>query len=171
MIKIQIVLALFCTVMCQSFANSVPHEQCFIDASKKYNVPKEILITVASVESKFNKNAINYNKNGTYDLGIMQINSRWFDKLSIIGIDEKMLKNPCQNIMIGAWVMAQKISAYGFNWVAIQRYNGSDTQLKYAQKIRDKLEKSYPQLFESGNVFVKSKTENKEEKSTMLYVN
>ena len=167
--KIFIILILINT----SFAGEInPQlEKCFIDASQKYQIPKEVLIAIAGVESKYNASAINKNKNGSYDLGIMQINSSWLAKLNNMGITEKSLHQPCQNIMVGAWILAQNINTYGFNWVAIQRYNGSDTQLKYAQKIRQQLEILLPKLFVESDIkknttYVKSA----ESKHMFLYV-
>ena len=146
-------------------------DKCFMQASKKYNVPKEILVAIASVESRFNVSAINKNKNGSYDLGIMQINSIWFSKLAKIGIMEKSLYDPCQNIMIGAWILAQNINSYGFNWLAIQRYNGSDTQLKYAQKVKVKLEMLSPELFNKSVVIKNDKhVQMAKSKSIFLYI-
>ena len=146
-------------------------EKCFIDASQKYQIPKEVLIAIAGVESKYNASAINKNKNGSYDLGIMQINSSWFVRLNHMGITEQSLHQPCQNIMVGAWILAQNINTYGFNWVAIQRYNGSDTQLKYAQKIRQQLEILLPKLFVESDI-KKNTTPAKsaESKHMFLYV-
>ena len=130
---------------------SVPFTQCFAHASKVYFVPEEILIAIASVESNYNKNSINYNKNGSYDIGVMQINSGWFIELKKYNISRNMLFNPCQNIMIGAWILEQNIKRYGFNWSAIQHYNGTDTQQKYANKIYKKLSTMHPKLIQNNN--------------------
>ena len=119
---------------------------CFDIASKQYNIPKGILLSIASVESKFNTSAINKNKNGSYDLGIMQINSSWFLKLLSMGITESSLHYACQNISIGAWILANNFKSYGYGWEAIQRYNGHDTQLKYARKVYEKIVEYDPSL-------------------------
>ena len=105
-IKIFIICILF-----TNNTNSLPFEKCFINAAKKYNIPFELLIAIASVESNYKPNAINYNSNGTYDIGIMQINSIWFNKLeSEYNINQKQIKSPCQNIMIGAWILSKNIN-------------------------------------------------------------
>jgi soluble lytic murein transglycosylase-like protein len=144
--------------------NSVPFEKFFINAAKKYNIPFELLIAIASVESNYNPNAINYNSNGTYDIGIMKINSIWFNKLeSEYNINQKQVKSPCQNIMIGAWILSQNINKYGFSWTSIQKYNGYDTNLKYSKKIYQTITKLYPQL--NTNLSI-NKTNSK-----FLYVN
>ena len=103
----------------------------------------------------------------------MQINSSWFPQLEKSGINKEVLKSPCTNIMVGTWILAQKIQTYVFNWTAIQRYNGSDTQLKYAQKVYTAIKKYYPNLSHSGKI-VFNNTESsiiKQKKSHFLYVN
>ncbi len=165
---------IYILLMQVSFASEINPklEKCFIDASQKYQIPKEVLIAIAGVESKYNASAINKNKNGSYDLGIMQINSSWLVRLNHMGITERSLYQPCQNIMVGAWILAQNINTYGFNWIAIQRYNGSDTQLKYAQKVRQQLEILLPNLFVESDI-KKNTTHAKsaESKHMFLYVN
>ena len=60
---------------------------CSIDASLKYDVPASILIAVAKVENG-KVNSVNYNKNGSYDIGKMQINSTYLLDLKKYGITE-----------------------------------------------------------------------------------
>jgi len=48
---------------------------CFDEAACRYNISADILYAIAKVESNFNPGAVNWNKNGSYDYGIMQINS------------------------------------------------------------------------------------------------
>ena len=126
--------------------NSNKYDACFNTAAQYYQVPKEILTAIAYVESKFNPNEYNQNKNGTYDIGLMQINSTWLPKLATVGISEQMLYEPCQSIYMGAWVLAHNIKTYGLNWTAVQRYNGNDIELKYATKIYNKIQDTYPAL-------------------------
>ncbi|MFN8771010.1 MAG: lytic transglycosylase domain-containing protein [Neisseriaceae bacterium] len=135
---------------------NIPYQQCFIDAAKQYNVPYEILTAIAYVESRFKSVMGRTNTNGTYDIGVMQINSHWLPSLALLGINEKMLlENPCQNIYMGAWVLAHNFKTYGYNWTAIQRYNGPSSDLPYAKKVYARLQQIYPQLFQESNSQVK----------------
>jgi len=94
---------------------------CFKEASEQYNINYYLLLAIAKTESNFTVRAINYNRNGTYDLGIMQINSSW---LPILKISKDILLNdPCYNINVGAWVLSQCISKFGNNWRSIDCYN------------------------------------------------
>lgn len=110
---------------------------CFEQAQTRYQVPAWLLWSVGKVESGFNAKAINVNANGTRDLGLMQINTGWLPALKAHGIREEHLWDPCTNIMVGAWVMAQNIQALGWNWEAIGAYNARSSSKRnaYAWKI------------------------------------
>ena len=117
-----------------------PAWSCFDLASKTYDVPVEILKAIAKVESNNNDLAINVNKNGTRDIGKMQINSIWLTELEKHNIDENDLLDPCQNILVGAWILRRSIDKYGFNWKGIAAYHSATPalNLRYAWKIYKK---------------------------------
>lgn len=108
---------------------------CFEEAGEYYGISPAILWSIAKVESDFNPAALNKNKNGSYDIGVMQINSCWRTKL-----DKELWQNiwdPCTNVYIGAWVLAQCVSKHGYTWEAVGCYNaqGKDKRSAYAKKI------------------------------------
>lgn len=108
---------------------------CFEEAGAKYGIDPLLLRTIAKVESDLDPVAINWNRNGTYDYGLMQINSQWADK---IGVDLWMaLGEPCMNVKMGAWILAQCLQKYGNNWRGIGCYHSvkRDRQKVYASKI------------------------------------
>ena len=96
---------------------------CFEDAGRYYGVSPQLLWAIAKVESNFNPKAINRNKNGTYDIGLMQINSSWFAYLKKHGIDPSLLWDPCYNAHVGAMVLRHCIDTYGYSWKAVDCYN------------------------------------------------
>jgi len=63
-----------------SFAGDV-YERCFTEAGNSYNISPLLLWSIAKHESRFNPAAVNRNRNGTYDFGVMQINSSWYGVL------------------------------------------------------------------------------------------
>lgn len=113
------------------------YDMCFNLAADHYKVPSNLLKAIAQTESKGNKTAMNMNKNGTYDVGIMQINSTWIPKLKRAGIERGLLLDPCSNIQIGAWILSDNIKRYGLTEEAIGRYNSSipEYKRKYVMKV------------------------------------
>ncbi len=116
---------------------------CFDQAAKRYSVPPSLLKAISTVESGGNANARNVNKNGSYDIGHMQINSSWLPTLAKFNIDEKALGDACVNTNVGAWVLAHNIARYGLSWEAVGAYNAvsPSKRLVYARKVADALRK------------------------------
>lgn len=116
---------------------------CFRQAGHLYKVHPNILWAIAKVESNFNPFALNKNTNGTYDVGIMQINSSWLPTLRKHGLkSDSDLWNPCYNIHVGAWVLSNCIQKFGYTWEAIGCYNAvsSTKRVSYARKVYKILE-------------------------------
>ncbi len=112
---------------------------CFEDAGAQFGVSPEILRTIAKEESDFNAIAINLNKNGTYDFGLMQINSKW---VNILGLEAWLaLREPCYNVKVGAWILSQCIRRYGYTWEAVGCYHsqGNISKKRYAWTIYNSL--------------------------------
>lgn len=108
---------------------------CFEEAGATYGISPQLLWAIAKVESNFNPVAVNHNSNGTYDFGVMQINSSW---AKILGKDIwQSLADPCTNVKTGAWVLAICISKYGYNWEAVGCYNAVNKNKRaiYANKV------------------------------------
>ena len=118
-----------------------PNTQCFYTAAKAYRLPVDILKAIAKTESNFNPYALNINgrsyspksletalkllmqhENDNPDIGIMQVNARWFKRL---GYPLYYGLNPCFNIYMGAYVLRKKIDKYGFNWKGIAAYHSA----------------------------------------------
>ena len=68
---------------------------CFEKAGSKYQINPDLLRAIAIVESNLNPEAINYNKNGSYDYGLMQINSTTWQKTLDYRWD--YISDPCYN--------------------------------------------------------------------------
>ena len=110
---------------------------CWEEAAERYGMNPYLLYAIARTESNLNASAINRNKNGSYDIGLMQINSRWLPTLRKYGIEETHLWDACVNIQVGAWVLAQNVQRMGNSWEAVGAYNARNPELriKYAQKV------------------------------------
>lgn len=114
---------------------------CFDEAGGMYGINPQVLRAIARVESNLNPKALNRNTNGTYDYGLMQINTIWYPTL---GEDRwNRLADACFNTKTGAWILATCIEKYGYNWKAIGCYN-SQTPGKseaYAKRVFNELKK------------------------------
>lgn len=119
---------------------------CWEEAAQRYQVNSSLLVAIAKTESDMNPSAVGRNRNGTRDLGLMQINSAWLPMLATHGIEEHDLFDPCISIHVGAWVLAQNIHRLGYTWDAIGAYNAVDPARRraYAEKVRRNLSLSRP---------------------------
>ena len=118
---------------------------CWAEAARQYDIEPELLQAIAAVESGYRAEAMNHsNKNGTRDIGLMQINSIHLPRLLKQGITEdRLINEPCLSVEVGASILAEFIQRFGYNWTAVGSYNvGTGTgperevlRMRYAQKI------------------------------------
>lgn len=116
---------------------------CFDLAQKTYGISAPLLMAIAEQESGFNPRAVGVNRNGSRDLGLMQINTAWLPQLARHGVTERDLFEPCTNVMIGAWVLANNIRRLGPTVKALGAYNAAspDRQWVYASAVLRRLPK------------------------------
>lgn len=114
---------------------------CWEDAATRYQVNSAVLVAIAKTESGLNPLAMNRNRNGSRDIGLMQINSAWLPALEAHGIREHDLFDACTSIHVGAWVLAQNIHRLGYTWDAVGAYNATSPSLRkaYVDKVKKHL--------------------------------
>lgn len=115
---------------------------CFEEAGRGYSISPALLYAIAKVESNLNPGAVNRNTNGSYDYGLMQINSGWYATLGRDRWDR--LSDACYNVHVGAWILRQCIDRYGYTWDAVGCYNASSKPKRtaYAWKIYNTLKQA-----------------------------
>ncbi len=119
-------------VVLQCLLPSLGHA-CWSQAAQRYGIPADLLYAIARAESNLNPQAINRShmqRTGSYDIGLMQINSTHLGTLARHGISESDLHEPCTNLHVGAWLLAQNFTRLGATWDAVGAYNAACSQLK-----------------------------------------
>ena len=114
-----------------------PAHACWEKAAARYGVSSELLVAIARTESNLDPAAIGRNRDGSRDIGLMQINSAWLPKLATHGIGEHDLLEPCTNIQVGAWILAGNVQRLGYTWDAVGAYNAATPfkRIRYAWKV------------------------------------
>lgn len=130
-------MLLSAAVVLFGLAPPVRAQDCFRWAGQRYGLSPTLLQAIAQQESGINPRAINRNTNGSYDIGMMQINSSWLPKLKRHGILEPDLWEPCTNILVGAWILSSNIRELGPTLNALGAYNARhpERRLAYARQV------------------------------------
>jgi soluble lytic murein transglycosylase-like protein len=120
---------------------AVPAQACWNEAAARYRVNSGLLYAIARTESGLNPLAVGRNRNGSRDIGLMQINSAWLPTLAAYGISERDLFHPCTSIHVGAWLLAHNFHHLGYTWEAVGAYNAASPSLRraYIDKVQRNL--------------------------------
>lgn len=115
------------------------YDICFQQAGAEYRVSPELLKAISSHESNNTTAAVNMNSNGTYDIGLMQINSLW--KKHLRPETWARITEPCVNIRVGAWILSQCVRDFGYGWDAVGCYHSRTPSKRdwYARRIAAKI--------------------------------
>jgi soluble lytic murein transglycosylase-like protein len=114
--------------------------ECIIAAADYQKVPANVMLAIISVEGGKNGQAVR-NKNGTYDLGHMQINTATYKaEIAKYGININEIRyNGCKNVEVAAFLLAKRISENPKSdyWVRVAGYHSKTPFYNtiYKQKI------------------------------------
>lgn len=120
--------------------------QCIVDAGRVNNINPDIIFSVILTEGGFSGSE-SLNKNGTRDLGLMQINDKtWLGLIAnkLFNGDKKKayqsLKNDeCFNVYVGSWILSNSIRIeHGDLWQGIGRYHSATEKYKYSYQVKVK---------------------------------
>lgn len=120
-----------------------PWEQCFVTAGQRFGINPLLLRAIAWQESGMRPDAVGHNDPSlparfARDLGVMQINTQHLDRLGRHGISEQDLFDPCVNIHVGAWILADAVRRHGMTWKAVGVYHSPTParQENYARLVQ-----------------------------------
>jgi soluble lytic murein transglycosylase-like protein len=131
--RYRLVTMLLCTLLTMLPRTARPF--CFEEAGSAYRLPPRLLQGIARVESDMNPAALHRNRDGSTDLGLMQVNSAW---IGPDGLDRaRLLLDPCYNIRAGASILRDCVNRHGYSWEAVGCYNAASDHKRriYAWKI------------------------------------
>ena len=110
---------------------------CVNQAAINYEVPAELILAIIFVEGGRNGIAM-ANTNGTFDYGVMQINSSWLTRFTQFSTSAYQLQfDACQNVMVGSWILKQNIENNPDLFKAIGDYHSHTPDLNsaYAKQV------------------------------------
>ncbi len=116
---------------------------CLLLAAHTYQVPPAVMIGIMQVEGGRVGQAAGPNFNGTYDLGPMQVNTRWIPQLAHIWhVSEPTARtwvrdDGCVNVHVAAWILKQKMAETGSIYGGIAHYHSATPGEghRYASKV------------------------------------
>jgi hypothetical protein len=88
----------------------LPYLACMLAVSQLYHLPPRVLPSIQVVEAG-EPGAISHNLNGTGDLGVMQVNTRWVPYLARSWqmpppvVAGRLIEDPCFNIVSAGAIM------------------------------------------------------------------
>lgn len=89
---------------------AIPYLTCMVLAAQFYGLPPRVLPAIQAVEGG-RVRMVSQNTDGSADLGVMQINTRWvpafaaLTKLPQAEVRNRLINEPCFNIAAGAAIM------------------------------------------------------------------
>lgn len=111
---------------------------CISAAARVHRLPAPALAILLSVEGG-TPGRVSQNRNGTVDVGPMQINERWLPRLADhwrapLPVAFLALRdNFCANVEAGSWILRTAIDEAGGDfWEGMARYHSHDPALKTA---------------------------------------
>lgn len=111
---------------------------CSIAASMHYQIPANLLLAVAEMEGGKPGQAVK-NENGTFDLGVMQLNTSYVNELKKYGITySDVSKAGCYPYFLAAWRLRGHIDKdKGDVWTRVANYHSRTPE--FNQRYRAKL--------------------------------
>ncbi len=116
---------------------------CLLISAQAYSVPPAVMIGIMHVEGGRVGQQVGPNRNKTYDLGPMQVNTLWLPQLAKEwGVDRKtayrlVRDDGCVNVRVAAWILGQKIRQAGSLYGGIAYYHSATPRRgrSYAAKV------------------------------------
>lgn len=115
---------------------------CIFLAAQTYSIPPAVMLGIYQVEGGKVGQAVGPNKNGSYDLGPMQINEIWLPELAKQwGVSKSTARrwvkdDPCTNVGVSAWILRSHLDETGDLSRAIAHYHSRTPHIGGAYQSR-----------------------------------
>jgi len=119
-------------------------DDCVDTAATRFRVPPSLIRAILAVEGG-RSGAVSTNRNGSFDIGPMQINSIWLPEIEKRGGSlELILHHRCANIHFGAWLLSRELAGIdparldrATFWRAVGNYHSRTPELnrRYAERV------------------------------------
>jgi len=122
---------------------AIPLLSCMVAAAAFYHLPPRVLPSIHAVEGGW-IGAVHRNTDGSDDLGLMQINTRWIEPLARVtalsptSVRERLIGDGCFNVAAAAAIMRTYLNeAHGDLMQAIGFYHSHTPALSldYQEKV------------------------------------
>jgi soluble lytic murein transglycosylase-like protein len=120
----------------------IPFYACMVAAATTFHLPVHALPAIQRAEGGW-IGAVQPNKDGSHDLGLMQVNTRWIKPLSgatglpAQTVATRLILEPCFNITMAAFILRNYVDEeHGNMWQAIGDYHSHTPGLNTAYKFR-----------------------------------
>ena len=141
---------------------SIPLLACMVTVASFYHLPPRVLPAIQAVEGGV-IGSLHANTDGTQDLGVMQINTRWVEPLSqvahlpVVAVRARLVYDGCFNVAAaGAIMRAYLNEAHGNLMLAIGFYHSHTPALN--RDYQTKVLVSAAHLFSGGSRTIPSPT-------------
>lgn len=122
--------------------------ECLKTVSRDYEIHPDVLLALLIVEGGTVGKNSRANNNGSYDIGLFQINTIHRDALKALGVSEESLRNDgCLNAAVASWHLRRVLTPEVLATVtddesylrAIARYHSATPEFNeiYANKLRN----------------------------------
>lgn len=123
---------------------------CINLAAIAYHVPATVILSVIKQENGRNGQAVK-NKNGSFDYGVMGVNSIWLPAIAKYGYTKEQIQfNACKNVEVGTWILSQSIAGSETFWNGVGNYN-SHTPV-FNRVYRTNIHKHFDKILQVLNI-------------------
>lgn len=128
-------------------AHQAPTAACVTTEAERQQLDPLVLLAVLKVESG-KPGELALNRNGTFDLGPMGINTVWLPelarryKLTEAEVHRRLASDGCTNVAAAAWILRRKINQTGSLWEGVAHYHSADRALqgRYLTRVHTQFE-------------------------------